>query len=61
MTEVLAAIGLITLYFMWVISPIVTFVCIENGSDIIGKLACTAYVGGAIVIFYVLAKFIDIL
>lgn len=60
MKDVLAVIGLIVLYVIWLFSPIIMLVCAENYKDAISSLACIVYVVGAVVVGYVLVKFIDI-
>ena len=58
--EILAVIGLIVLYVIWLFSPIIMFVCAENNDDTLSGLACIVYVVGAVVVGYVLVKFIGI-
>lgn len=60
MKDVLAVIGLIVLYVIWLFSPIIMFVCAENYKDTLSSLACIVYVVGAVVVGYVLVKFIGI-
>ena len=60
MKDVLAVIGLIVLYVIWLFSPIIMFVCAENYKDTLSSLACIVYVAGAVVVGYALVKIIGI-
>lgn len=61
MIEVLAIIGLIVLYFIWLLSPYTMFYLFRDNKDtIIGRLVVIVFVGGVCVIGYVLVKFIGI-
>lgn len=60
MKDVLAVIGLMILYLVWLSSPLIMCLCAENDYDTAGKLACIVYMFGALFVAHVLIKFIGI-
>lgn len=60
MIEALAVIGLLILYVIWLISPIIMMVLFENYGNTPGELVGIVYGVGAIVVGYVLFNFVGI-
>lgn len=60
MKDVLAIIGLMILYLVWLSSPLIMGLCAENDYDTVGKLVCMVYICGAVFVGNVLIKFIGI-
>lgn len=60
MKDILAIIGLMILYLVWLSSPLIMCLCAENDYDTVGRIFGFVFAIGIFIGGYVLLKFVGI-